>query len=54
MTTALWVLLGLATLGAAVKLVEWSLGRVRKPDLGFVSHQWVDEHRQSQTQNSNR
>ena len=52
--TALWVLLGFVAFGIAAKLVGWSIGRARKPDLGFVSHQWVDEHRQSQTQNTNR
>ncbi|HMD35590.1 MAG TPA: hypothetical protein VKH42_11505 [Vicinamibacterales bacterium] len=51
---ALWVLIGVAVFVAAAKLVRWTFGRAVKPDLGFVSHQWVDEHRQSQTQNTYR
>ena len=47
---AVWILVGIAGLGALAQLVTWSLGQGRKSDLGSVSHQWVAEHRQSQTQ----
>lgn len=43
----LWIALALGVLGAVVALTGWSLrGRRRPTDLGFVSHQWVSEHRQ--------
>jgi hypothetical protein len=48
------MLLAFASVGVTIRLAGWSLWRARKPDLGFVSRQWVDEHRQSQTQNTNR
>jgi len=51
---AVWALLAFAAFAVTAKLVGWSLGRARKPDLGFVSHQWINEHGQSQAQNSNR
>ena len=47
---AVWILAGIAGLGALAQLVTWSLGQGRKADLGSVSHQWVAEHRLSQTQ----
>ena len=46
---ALWILLSIAGLGALAQLVSW-LSRGKNPDLGSVSHQWVAEHRLSQTQ----
>ena len=48
---AAWILVALG-LGAIAQLLMWSFahGRDRSPDLGSVSHQWVSEHRQSQTQ----
>ena len=49
-TNAVWILAGLAGLGALAQLVTWAIGRGRRPDLGTVSHQWVAEHRLSQTQ----
>ena len=50
----LWVLLAVAVSGITAMLRGSSLWRVQKADLGFVSRQWVDEHRQSQAQDSNR
>ena len=48
--TAVWILVGLAGVGAIAQLVTWSFGRGRTPDLGSVSHQWIAEHRLSQSQ----
>jgi len=49
-----WIVLGLGVFGAIVALNWWSHWRGRHPDLGFVSQQWVAEHRLSQTQGSQR
>ena len=46
---AVWILAGIAGLGALAQIVTWALGQGRKADLGSVSHQWVAEHRLSQT-----
>jgi hypothetical protein len=42
-----WMIAGIGILGAVAKLVAWLRGRGRETDLGFVSHQWVLEHRPS-------
>lgn len=49
-----WIILGLAVFGAIAAMNRWSHGRGRRPDLGFVSQQWVAEHRLSQSQSSQR
>jgi hypothetical protein len=45
--SAVWILLGLAAAGALLAVAAWSKDRGRPPDLGFVSHQWLTEHRLS-------
>jgi len=47
---ALWIILGLGIFAVLAKAIGWSLGHNQQPDLGFVSHQWIAEHRLSQTQ----
>ena len=42
-----WMIAGIGILGAVAKLVAWLRGRDRRTDLGFVSHQWIVEHRHS-------
>ena len=44
-----WTLAGLGLLAAITMWFWWSFGRVRRDDLGFVSQQWLAEHRQSQS-----
>jgi hypothetical protein len=39
-------LAGLAVLAAITARFWWSIGRVRRDDLGVVSQQWLAEHRQ--------
>jgi hypothetical protein len=51
---ALWTFVGLGILGAIAATVRWSQGRIRYPDLGFVSQQWLAEHRHSQAQELHR
>jgi hypothetical protein len=46
-----WILV---IVGLLTFIATRAFGRSRKPDLGSVSHQWVAEHRQSQTQTTNR
>lgn len=48
--TGAWIVLGLGVVGAIAAMNWWSPGRGRHPDLGFVSQQWVAEHRLSQSQ----
>jgi len=45
---ALWIVVGLGLIGAIARTIGRSRRRRRRPDLGFVSHQWVAEHRLSQ------
>lgn len=42
--TLVWIVLGLAVLGAAAK-IAWPRQRDSQSDLGFVSEQWLAEHR---------
>lgn len=44
---SLWTLAGLALLAAVTAPFWRSIGRVRQDHLGFVSQQWLAEHRQS-------
>ena len=45
---ALWIVLGLGFVGALVRMIGWTQEHSRPPDLGYVSHQWIAEHRLSQ------
>lgn len=48
----LWIVLGAAVLGLLARKI---LRRPDRPsDLGFVSHQWIAEHRLAQTQDAQR
>jgi hypothetical protein len=49
-----WIAIGVGLLGVIAAIVVWAQGRGRPPDLGFVSHQWLTEHRLSQTQDPQR
>jgi hypothetical protein len=54
MTNTLWILI---VTGIVAVLATWltrSPGRGKQVDLGFVSHQWVTEHRLSQMADSPR
>lgn len=51
---ALWIVLGLALLAAVARAIGWSHARSRPPEMGFVSHQWIAEHRISQVQERQR
>jgi hypothetical protein len=42
-----WMIAGIGIVGAFAKLLAWLRGRGRDTDLGFVSHQWILEHRSS-------
>jgi len=47
---AVWIVVGLAVLGALAAIYGWSQRRRRETDLGIVSQQWVAEQRFSQKQ----
>jgi len=49
-----WVVVALAVLAGIVTVVGWSQRSRQESDLGIVSHQWLAEHRHSQTQDSHR
>jgi hypothetical protein len=51
---AVFIILGLALVGIVARLIGWSRVRSRPAELGFVSHQWVAEHRLSQGQDRQR
>jgi len=42
-----WMIAGIGIVGALAKLFAWLHGRGLNRDLGFVSHQWIIEHRPS-------
>ena len=46
---ALWTLVGVVMLGTITATLRWSLGRTGYADLGFVSQQWLAEHRHSES-----
>jgi hypothetical protein len=46
---ALWALAGVVMLGTITATLRRSLGRTADADLGFVSQQWLAEHRQSES-----
>jgi hypothetical protein len=49
-----WILMGLGVLAVVAVAFGWLQGRTQQADLGAVSHQWIAEHRLSQTQDSQR
>ena len=49
-----WIVLAVAALGAIVKRVVWPRERGSQSDLGFVSHQWIAEHRLAKTHDAQR
>jgi hypothetical protein len=52
--SALWIVVGVAALGAVVALVAaWQRG-VPHADLGTVSTQWISEHRLGSNQEYSR
>jgi hypothetical protein len=52
--SVVWIVGGVAVLIAIAKLVGSLRERAWESDLGFVSHQWITEHRLSQTSESQR
>jgi hypothetical protein len=42
-----WMIAGIGVVGASARLFVWLRGRGRERHLGFVSHQWITEHRPS-------
>jgi hypothetical protein len=46
---ALWTFVGVVMLGTITATLRRSLGRTGSADLGFVSQQWLAEHRQSES-----
>jgi hypothetical protein len=48
-----WIVVGLTILGALATRMAWPRKR-RESDLGFVSHQWLAEHRLPQISDSHR
>ncbi len=45
---ALWIVVGIGIFGVLANRLAWAYERGRQSDLGFVSHQWLAEHRLSQ------
>jgi hypothetical protein len=43
-----WLVAGIGIVAALTKWAAWLGRRGTRPDLGFVSHQWLAEHRVSQ------
>jgi hypothetical protein len=50
----LWTLVAVALLGTITATLRWSLARAAYADLGFVSQQWLAEHRQSESHHERR
>jgi len=48
----LWIVAGFAILGCLAKQVAWVFERRCQAELGFVSQQWLIEHRLSQLSHS--
>lgn len=44
----LWVVVAIGITAALGKWMTWAHGRAGPSRLGFVSHQWLEEHRLSQ------
>ena len=45
---ALWIVVGIGIVGGLAKRIAWHHERRSPSELGFVSHQWLAEHRLSQ------
>jgi len=43
----MWMMAGIGIVGASATFLAWLRGRGRERHLGFVSHQWIIEHRPS-------
>jgi hypothetical protein len=43
-----WIIVGVGIVGFLAKRIAWSGRRDGQSDLGFVSQQWLAEHRLSQ------
>ena len=52
--TIVWMVVGLAVVGALAAIVTFWRRRDPKADLGAVSNQWVAERRLGQSQDSQR
>jgi hypothetical protein len=50
----LWIVVSIAIFGGLAKQVVWAYEHRRQAELGFVSHQWLTEHRLSQLADSQR
>ena len=50
--TMVWIVLGIGLLVALARTIVWRRERGWEADLGFVTHQWVAEHRLAQTQDA--
>jgi hypothetical protein len=42
-----WIIVGVGIVGFLAKRIAWSGKRAGQSDLGFVSQQWLAEHRLS-------
>lgn len=52
--TIVWIILGVATVGIIAKRAARGHDRHAQSHLGFVSHQWLADHRLSQVSDSQR
>jgi hypothetical protein len=50
----IWIVVSVVIAGALAKGVIWTRNRSSESDLGSVSHQWIAEHRLSQTSHAQR
>jgi len=51
---AVWIVVGIGIFGVLARQVAWAYERGAPSELGFVSHQWLAEHRLSQLSDSQR
>jgi hypothetical protein len=49
----IWIIVGVAV-AIVIPVIAWRRGRGRPADLGFVSSQWVAEHRLAQQHDTSR
>jgi hypothetical protein len=49
-----WIVRGVGLVGILAKLIAWVDGRDAQPHLGFVSHQWLVDHRLSEVSDPQR
>ena len=50
--TVVWIVLGIGLVAVLAKKIVWRQKRWEQLDMGFVSAQWVAEHRLAQTQDA--